>query len=136
MQREADYLATRFGYVGDIVAKAAMGAHIASPLYHGGIYDPQGGHFHPLNYAVGLAKAAEAAGVRIVEGQRVKGVLDFDPGELLTRDASVEARYVIDATESWIGDVEPDLGRYTEPRSEERRVGQEGFSTVRSPWSA
>lgn len=115
MQREADYLATRFGYASDIVAKAGMGAHIASPLYHGGIHDPQGGHFHPLNYALGLAKAAEAAGVRIVENERVTGLFDFNPGELLTRDASVEARYFIDATDSWIGEVEPDLGRYTVP---------------------
>ncbi|SBV32898.1 FAD dependent oxidoreductase [uncultured Sphingopyxis sp.] len=115
MRREADYLATRFGYPSDIVAKAAMGAHIASPLYHGGIYDPRGGHFHPLNYAIGLAKAAETAGVRIVEGWRVEGLLDFDPGELLTRDASVEARYFINATDSWIGDLEPDFGRYTVP---------------------
>jgi gamma-glutamylputrescine oxidase len=115
MQREADYLANRFGYASDIVAKADMGAHIASPLYHGGIHDPQGGHFHPLNYALGLAKAAEAAGVRIIEKERVMGLFDFNPGELLTRDASVEARYFIDATDSWIGEVEPDLGRYTVP---------------------
>jgi len=79
-----------------------MGVHIASPLYHGGVYDPQGGHFHPLNYALGLAKAAEAAGVRIVEGCRAS--ID-----------SLNARYVIDATDSWIDEVEPDLGRYTVP---------------------
>ena len=102
MRREADYLARRFGYESDVVEKAGMGAHIASPLYHGGVYDPQGGHFHPLNYALGLAKAAEAAGVRIVEGRRAS--ID-----------SVNARYVIDATDSWIGEVEPDLGRYTVP---------------------
>ena len=68
-----------------------------------------------MNYALGLAKAAEAAGVRIVENERVTGLFDFNPGELLTRDASVEARYFIDATDSWIGEVEPDLGRYTVP---------------------
>src|SRR3546814_14107018 len=27
----------------------------------------------------------------------------------------ITARHVIDATDSWIGDVEPDLGRYTVP---------------------
>lgn len=36
MRREADHLANRFDYRTDIVAKADMGAHIASPLYHGG----------------------------------------------------------------------------------------------------
>ena len=102
MRREADYLGRHYGYETDVVEKADMGVHIASPLYHGGVYDPQGGHFHPLNYAFGLAKAAEAAGVRIVEGRRAS--ID-----------SLKARYIIDATDSWIGEVEPDLGRYTVP---------------------
>jgi gamma-glutamylputrescine oxidase len=102
MRREADYLANRFDYRTEIVAKGEMSRHIASPLYHGGIHDPQGGHFHPLNYAIGLAQAAETAGVRIVEGRRAS--LD-----------TAKARYVIDATDSWIGDVEPALGRYTVP---------------------
>jgi gamma-glutamylputrescine oxidase len=117
MQREAGYLASRFGYASDVVAKADMHTHIASPLYHGGIYDSQGGHFHPLNYAIGLAKAAEAAGAHIWENERVK-IVDAssdDPIELITERAIVGARYVIDATDSWIGDIEPDLGRYTVP---------------------
>lgn len=117
MRREADYLAARFGYDSLVVAKADMGAHIASPLYHGGIHDPQGGHFHPLNYALGLAAAAEAAGVRILEGEPVHRIAEFSDGssELFTTRAIVGARFVIDATDSWIGDIEPDLGRYTVP---------------------
>lgn len=102
MRREAEFLASRFDYQSDVVTKQDMAAHIASPLYHGGIHDPQGGHFHPLNYTLGLAQAAEAAGVRIAEGRRVS--IDDLP-----------ARFIIDATDSWIGDVEPDLGRYTVP---------------------
>ena len=30
----------------------------------GGLFDAAGGHFHPLNYALGLARIAEAAGVQ------------------------------------------------------------------------
>ena len=115
MRREADYLAKRHGYETDVIAEAEMGAHIASPLYHGGIHDPQGGHFHPLNYAIGLAKAAEAAGVRILQGRRANWILDGGPGELFLGESTIEARYFIDATDSWVGDLEPDLGRYTVP---------------------
>ncbi|MDO9369325.1 MAG: FAD-binding oxidoreductase [Sphingopyxis sp.] len=117
MRREAEFLAARFGYHSNVVAKSDMGAHIASPLYHGGIHDPQGGHFHPLNYAIGLAKAAEAAGVHIREGERVDRIAELGDGssELFTTKAIVRARYVIAATDSWIGQVEPDLGRYTVP---------------------
>ena len=117
MQREADYLATRFGYESEVIAKADMAAHIATPLYHGGIHDPHGGHFHPLNYAIGLAKAAEAAGVRIREDDRVRAIdqSSNDPIELITERTIIGARYVIDATDSWIGEIEPGLGRYTVP---------------------
>ncbi|WP_428682289.1 NAD(P)/FAD-dependent oxidoreductase [Sphingopyxis sp.] len=117
MKREADYLDTRFGYASDVIAKADMAAHIASPLYHGGIHDPQGGHFHPLNYAIGLAKAAEAMGVCILEDERVERIVDLSDGSsgLFTTQDIIEARYVINATDSWIGEIEPDLGRYTVP---------------------
>ncbi len=116
MTREAEYLATRFGYHSDVVAKWDMAVHIASPLYHGGVHDPQAGHFHPLNYAIGLACAAEAAGVRIWEGQRAHKITESASGPGVATDrAHIAARHVIDATDSWIGDVEPDLGRYTVP---------------------
>jgi len=116
MRREADYLARRFGYDSETVEKADMTAHIASPLYHGSIYDPQGGHFHPLNYAIGLARAAEAAGVDIRENHRACQIERTTEGLRVATDGSeIDARYVIDATDSWIGEVEPDLGRYTVP---------------------
>lgn len=116
MQREAEFLATRFGYQSAVVARQDMANHIASPLYHGGIHDPQGGHFHPLDYAIGLAKAAEAAGVRIWEGERAHEITDTAEGlGVITDRAHIGARHVIDATDSWIGQVEADLGRYTVP---------------------
>jgi len=116
MRREADYLAKRFGYESDVVAKPDMAVHIATPLYHGGIHDPQGGHFHPLNYVLGLAHAAETAGVDIRENHRAYHIEHMVDGLRVHTDWSeIDARYVIDATDSWIGDVEPDLGRYTAP---------------------
>lgn len=117
MQREAEFLAARFGYKSQAIAKGEMGTHIASPLYHGGIFDPQGGHFHPLNYAVGLARAAEAAGVRFIEGKKADLIFDLglDRNELFLGDQTVWAEFFIDATDAWIGQLEPQLGRYTVP---------------------
>lgn len=117
LQREADYLAARFGYSSDVVGKPDMGTHIASPLYHGGIYDPQGGHFHPLDYVIGLAQAAEAAGVRFVERKNADLIFDLglDKNELFLGDQTVWAEFFIDATDAWIGQLEPQLGRYTVP---------------------
>ncbi len=116
MRREADYLAERFDYASDVVTKADMAAHIATPLYHGGIHDLQGGHFHPLNYAIGLATAAETAGVDIRESHQAYLIEKAaDRLHVTTDRGDIDASYVINATDSWIGEVEPDLGRYTVP---------------------
>ena len=72
MAREAELLARDFGRGDlDMVAPGEMERHIRTPCYHGGVFDPRGGHFHPLNYLLGLARAALAAGVVICEDSRV-----------------------------------------------------------------
>ncbi len=102
MRRDADYLAKEFGWEADIVQPEDMGAHINGGGYHGGIYDNRGGHFHPLNYALGLAQAAKAAGVHIFENSPTW------PGD-------ANAEYFILATDTWMGEKDRDLGRYTIP---------------------
>lgn len=115
MRDEAEYLATRFGYDSAVIAKEEMSAHIASPLYHGGVYDPQGGHFHPVNYALGLGKAAIAAGAVILEDSRAFNITGGPRPTVEALGGTISADYVINAADSWIGDVAPDLGRYTVP---------------------
>ena len=41
---------------------------LATSRYLGGLYDTNSGHLHPLNYTLGLARAAAQLGVRIFEG--------------------------------------------------------------------
>ncbi len=50
-----------------LVPKADMARELAAPAYHGGLIDDLGGHYHPLNYTIGLARAATGAGVSIHE---------------------------------------------------------------------
>ena len=73
---EAELLDTRFGYKTTILDRAGLAEQIRAAGYHGGLYDPQGGHFHPLNYAFGLASAALAAGVQIFEQSRVTSLIE------------------------------------------------------------
>ncbi|MGL5839044.1 MAG: NAD(P)/FAD-dependent oxidoreductase [Sphingorhabdus sp.] len=102
MQRDVEFLAHNFGWKSEIVRPKDMEQHINGGGYHGGVYDAQGGHFHPLNYALGMAKAARAAGVRIYENSRA-----------WSEDRKAKA--VIMATDMWMGDVDQRLGRYTIP---------------------
>jgi gamma-glutamylputrescine oxidase len=102
MQRDAEFLAKEFGWESEIVQPQDMGRHINGGGYHGGIYDPKGGHFHPLNYALGLAEACRAAGVRIFESTH------SSPGD-------ANAEFSIVATDTWTENLDSRLGRYTIP---------------------
>jgi gamma-glutamylputrescine oxidase len=102
MQHDAEFLASNFGWAGDIVQPKEMGQHINGGGYYGGIYDRQGGHFHPLNYALGLSRAALAAGVSIFENSPA-------------HPESVKAKSVILATDTWMADQDRNLGRHTIP---------------------
>jgi gamma-glutamylputrescine oxidase len=102
MQRDAEFLAKEFGWESEIVHPNDMGQHINGGGYHGGIYDPNGGHFHPLNYALGLAEACRAAGVQIFENTHSW------PGD-------ANAEYFIVATDTWTDKLDSNLGCYTIP---------------------
>ena len=102
MRRDADFLAREFGWQTETVLPQDMGRHIHGGNYHGGIYDRQAGHFHPLNYALGLAAAARKAGVDIFENCRV-------------RPEDANADHIILATDTWMGESDRDLGQYTIP---------------------
>ena len=116
MQREAEYLDRNFGWKADVVQPQNMARHINSGGYHGGIFDDQGGHFHPLNYALGLAKAAREAGVLIYENTFVQMPLDRGTYvEIIAGTGSLTANEVIIATDMWTGDVAPELSSYTIP---------------------
>jgi len=68
---QADW-AENYGYTGTkLVERGELKDYVDSDAYVGGLYDPGGGHLHPLNYCLGLARAAEDAGVRIFEDSRV-----------------------------------------------------------------
>lgn len=115
MAREAEWLADHYGHSAEIVSPEDMGQHIRTNAYHGGVYDPQGGHFHPLNYVLGLAKAAEMAGARVFEQSRVTAVTHNAGVDAQLANGRVRARLGLLATDSWIGDLAPQLGRHTIP---------------------
>lgn len=67
---------------------------LATTRYIGGLHDSRSGHLHPLNYTLGLARAAESAGVRIFDGSQVVGISHGDTATLETDGGSVRAKYV------------------------------------------
>jgi gamma-glutamylputrescine oxidase len=104
----AERLARDYGYMQtDILDRPAIRHLIGSDVFAGGAVDRGAGHIHPLNFAIGLAKAAAAAGARIHEETEVH---HLDPGPkvtLRTADGQVIADHVILAGNGYLGGLEP-----------------------------
>jgi gamma-glutamylputrescine oxidase len=62
---------SRYGYDQlELVGEQALADELGTDVYHGGLVDRGGGHLHPLNLALGLARAALAAGATLHERTR------------------------------------------------------------------
>ncbi len=95
--------------------RAALHELVGSPAYHGGDIDMGGGHLHPLRYALGLARAAQAAGVRIFEGSRVTAISKSDPARVTTEAATITARFVALGLNGYAGRLVPELSARVMP---------------------
>lgn len=60
------------------------------------------GHIHPLRYALGLARAAEAAGARIFERSEVHRIDKGDPATVATGSGRVTAPFVLLAANGYL----------------------------------
>lgn len=116
MRRECDMLHRLVGYDKvRIVERGEVADVVASDAYYGGMFDSEGGHIHPLNYALGLAKAAEAAGVRIFEESPAITIDHSGPVVVKTIQGKITASHGILACDSDVGSVEPALGQVMMP---------------------
>ncbi|MEL6284523.1 MAG: FAD-dependent oxidoreductase, partial [Pseudomonadota bacterium] len=71
----AAHLAERYGYTAtEVLDRAATRDRLPTERYHGGLLWREAGHLHPLNYALGLARAASGAGAVLYERTRVTAV--------------------------------------------------------------
>ena len=83
-----------------------MSEKVGSPDYSGGILDTHAGHLHPLNYARGLAHAAQKAGAEIFELSRVASFEGGKPCTVRTDKAEVSADHIILATNGYLGNLD------------------------------
>ncbi|KIN77981.1 NAD(P)/FAD-dependent oxidoreductase [Sulfitobacter mediterraneus] len=100
----ADHLQTRYGYDQiETLDHAALQSVCPSPDYVGGVLDMGAAHLHPLNYALGLAKAAAAAGVRIFETSPAHHISEGSKTTVQTDAGRIEADHVILACNGYLG---------------------------------
>lgn len=89
-----------------ILDSMAVRDAVATSRYHGGLFDPLGGHVHPLNLALGLAAAAERAGAVLHEGSRVTAL---EGTRAVTAGGQVRAARVVVACDGAVGALLPEL---------------------------
>lgn len=105
--RDAEYLAQTYGYDQiEPLDAAQMRGIVKTSVYQGGILDKGAGHLHPLRYALGLARAAEAAGVVIYERSEVHGIAKGSPAEVRTDKGRVKAKFVVVAGNGYLPNIE------------------------------
>ncbi|MYM56378.1 NAD(P)/FAD-dependent oxidoreductase [Thalassovita mangrovi] len=89
---------------------------IGTDVYTGGLLDPRGANLHPLNYTLGLARAAQATGARIYGGTRAVSLNKTDSYQTIaTTNGSVRARRVLLCTNAETDALCPPLARTVVP---------------------
>ena len=100
----ANLLVTKYDYDQlETLDHAALQSVCPSPDYRGGILDIGAAHLHPLNYALGLVRAAAAAGVRIHERSAVHHIDEGAPATVRTDAGHMVADHVILACNGYLG---------------------------------
>lgn len=114
LRDEVEYLRRTYGYKdAEGLTRGAFQDIVKSPHYQGGLIDHGAGHIHPLRYVLGLAKAAEMAGVQIFERSEVHRIEEGDPATVATGNGRVTAPFVILAGNGYL----PNLNRKVAARS-------------------
>ncbi|WIO73498.1 FAD-binding oxidoreductase [Porticoccaceae bacterium LTM1] len=91
---------------------------IRSDRYHGGLFEPNAMHFHPLNYARGIAREISKGGGSIFENSPV---IDIDTSQatkcVITERGQVRCKNLVVAGGGYIGDLCPPVARSILPIS-------------------
>lgn len=106
-QREAEqtygYRELRF------LEREQVQALLETERYNAGLYDAGSGHLHPLNYTLGVAAAAGAAGVSIYERSQVTNISYDQPAVVTTAGGKVRAKFVVLCCNAYLNALVPSL---------------------------
>ena len=105
--RYAEKLRREYGY--DLIeplTRADIQDHLGTGYYHGGTLDRGAAHLHPLNFALGIASAARAAGAKVFERSEVLGYERGPRVRVRLDRGRVTADYLVLACNGYLDDLE------------------------------
>lgn len=107
-RQEVEHLKQHYDYPHvDFVDTEQVRQMVGSNNYQCGTIDSNACHLHPLNYALGLAKAAASAGVSIHEDSRVINYTKSDSPIVVTDTGRVRCKFVILGCNGYLDKLEP-----------------------------
>ena len=106
-----DDMSKKYGYDTNTtwIEPAYIRDWVDSKRYFNGYYDKTGGHLHPLNYCLGLAKGAASLGVQIFQQSAVTQMQQGESVTLTTAKGTVKAKFVVLAGNMYLPEVSPNL---------------------------
>jgi gamma-glutamylputrescine oxidase len=109
LQHEHETLA-RYGYTRtSLLTKAELQERLGSEAFCGALHDDGAGHFHPLNHAIGLARALKDEGGLIYENSKVTEIRQGPRPVVVTERGEVRARFVVMACNAYLDGLLPPL---------------------------
>ncbi|PWV83060.1 FAD-binding oxidoreductase [Halomonas sp. A11-A] len=105
-----DRLARDYGYEAMTWLEGeALRERVVSDAYPGALHESEAGHLHPLNYTLGLARAARLAGAVLHEGSPALAIERGAPHRVVTPGGSVTADIVVLGTNAFRHRLVPEL---------------------------
>ena len=112
----AEMLQTRYGYDSiSALDSDDIRAHIGSEAYCGGTLDTGAGHLNPQKYVLGLARAAQKAGVQIYERTKALAFAKAAKPLVTTEEGAVRAEFLVLAGNGYMGNLSPKVARRVMP---------------------
>ena len=103
-------LSDNFDTQWDFVPQSELRKLIHTARYKDALYEKNALHFHPLNYALGIAKAAESMGVKIYENTPAIQLQKNGNGWLVkTPEAEIQAEQVVLACGGYLANLHPKI---------------------------
>jgi gamma-glutamylputrescine oxidase len=115
-KRQRDRLHESLGIELEFWPRERVREALVTQRYHDALFYPHTFHFHPLNYALGIAEAIEAKGGRIFETSPVTELrLDAPKRTVRTVQGCIKARSVVMACGGYLDGLHPKLAGAIRP---------------------
>jgi gamma-glutamylputrescine oxidase len=115
LQESQEELAALGAPVGRLLQGEELQSRLPSPRYLAALEDNVAGHIHPLNYTLGLAKAAIAAGAKLFSKSRVTKVETGKTITIHTARGKVAAAFLLLSGGAYLGDLMRPIAGYIMP---------------------